>query len=71
MQIKLRVDVAIESELIEYLDSLGARSGEPKRILLEGFRSIRKKNSESEINNSDKEILDSKKSPFFNLASKG
>lgn len=37
LQISLRYDVPRELELIKYLESLGDRTGEPKRLLIQGF----------------------------------
>lgn len=42
VQILLRESVYFESELIKHLASVGVRSGEAKRLLLIGFREIKK-----------------------------
>lgn len=42
VQILLRDSVYLESELIKHLASVGVRSGEAKRLLLIGFREIKK-----------------------------
>ena len=67
IQIKLRDSVPIEKALIDYLASLGARSGEPKRLLLDGFALKNIQEVETiKINKSASE-----KKPFANLAVKG
>ena len=67
IQIKLRDSVPIEKALIEYLASLGTRSGEPKRLLLDGFSL--KNIKEVETLNIDKGAPEKKS--FANLAVKG
>lgn len=45
IQIRLRVDVPLEKELLDYLAQYGTRSGLPKQWLLSGFKSLKESGS--------------------------
>lgn len=67
IQIKLRDNVPLERALMEHLEQLGTRSGEPKRLLLRGFLDDVSDIAASEIPDEKTSGL----SAFANLAVKG
>ncbi|ENO8811647.1 hypothetical protein ACCE85_003697 [Photobacterium damselae] len=74
IQIKLRESVSIEKEIMDYLSQLGPRTGEPKRLLIEGYKALKLKptSTDSEEIEPQAEIVEETESkPFFNLAVKG
>lgn len=70
IQIKLRDNVPVERALMEHLERLGTRSGEPKRLLLRGFSADV---SEISISDTPKDNIEepAEVSAFASLAVKG
>lgn len=70
VQIKLRESVPQEKALIDYLDSQGARTGTPKRLLINGFISEVQQEPSSNLpeKSVDTKSKNIEKHPFADLA---